>query len=93
MVADVLLFKRDQITDRVSDVILIENKLSAKTRFTESQNMMIKLIKQKGPMNIRVRSLERSIEKDELLPLSSGSLIQIKGNGTTDIGIAQISYI
>ena len=92
MVADIVLIKRDLRGD-VSDVILIENKLSLKTGFTERQNMMIKLVKQKGSFNVRVRSLYRSVGNDKLLPLSSRNLVQIRGNGTTDIGMAQISYI
>lgn len=74
-------------------MILIENKLSLKTGFTERQNMMIKLVKQKGIFDVRVRSLYRSVGNGKLLPLSSRNLVQIRGNGTTDIGMAQISYI
>ena len=54
---------------------------------------MIKLAKQKGIFDVRVRSLYRSIENDKLLPLSSRNFVQIRGNDTTDIGMAQISYI
>lgn len=92
MVADAVLIKRDLKGD-ILDVILIENKLSLKTRFTQNQDLMIKLIKLKGSLGVRVRSLERSIAKDELLPLSSGNLVQIRGNGTTDISTVQINHI
>lgn len=74
-------------------MILIENKLSLKAGFTKRQNMMIKLVKQKGIFDVRVRSLYRSVGNGKLLPLSSRNLVQIRGNGTTDIGMAQISYI
>ena len=58
-----------------------------------SNNMMIKLAKQKGIFDVRVRSLYRNIGNDKLLPLSSPNFVQIRGNDTTDIGMAQISYI
>lgn len=42
MVADILLFRRSQTTNKVSDVILIENKLSSTTRFTSNQSEMFR---------------------------------------------------
>ena len=91
MVADVLLFKRDKITQQISDVILIENKLSSSTRFTSKQAEMFAKVREAKRLEVKVRSRGReTIDRDEIIPLSSSQLIEIRGDGKTT-GISNIT--
>ncbi|KXB77241.1 hypothetical protein HMPREF3185_00115 [Porphyromonas somerae] len=91
MVADILLFKRDKITQQISDVILIENKLSSSTRFTSKQAEMFAKVREAKRLEVKVRSRGReTIDRDEIIPLSSSQLIEIRGDGKTT-GISNIT--
>ena len=90
MVADILLFKRDEITDKISDVILIENKLSSSTRFTPNQAEMFARVRANKRLEVEVRSLNKAVNRGELIPLSSSQLIEIRGDGKTT-GISNIT--
>lgn len=73
MVADILLFKRDELHRRYLDVILIENKLTS-TRFTSNQAEMFRRV-QKAERLIKVRSRNRVVNtQDEIIPLSRTQL-------------------
>ena len=90
MVADILLFKRDEITDKISDVILIENKLSSSTRFTPNQAEMFAKVRKAKRLEVKVRSLNKATKRGEVIPLSSSQLIEIRGDGKTT-GISNIT--
>ena len=90
MVADILLFKRDEITDKISDVILIENKLSSSTRFTPNQAEMFAKVREAKRLEVKVRSLNKATKRGEVIPLSSSQLIEIRGDGKTT-GISNIT--
>ena len=90
MVADILLFKRDKITQQISDVILIENKLSSSTRFTSKQAEMFAKVREAKRLEVKVRSLSKATKRGEVIPLSSSQLIEIRGDGKTT-GISNIT--
>jgi hypothetical protein len=90
MVADILLFKRDA-EQKIVDVILIENKLSSSTRFTPKQAEMFAKVREAKRLEVKVRSRGReTIDRDEIIPLSSSQLIEIRGDGKTT-GISNIT--
>ena len=90
MVADILLFKRDA-EQKIVDVILIENKLSSSTRFTSKQAEMFAKVREAKRLEVKVRSRGReTIDRDEIIPLSSSQLIEIRGDGKTT-GISNIT--
>lgn len=94
MVADILLFRRSQTTNKVSDVILIENKLSSTTRFTSNQSEMFRNGQKAKSLKVKVRSRGKTIKRDEIIPLSSTQLIEIRGNGkTTEVAKATLDII
>ena len=91
MVADILLFKRDETTQKISDVILIENKLSSSTRFTSNQAEMFRRVQKAERLEVKVRSRNRvAITQDEIIPLSRTQLVEIRGDGKTT-GISNIT--
>ena len=89
MVADILLFKRNERGD-IIDVILIENKLSSSTRFTSKQAEMFARVREAKRLEVKVRSLNKATKREEVIPLSSSQLIEIRGDGKTT-GISNIT--
>ena len=89
MVADILLFKRNERGD-IIDVILIENKLSSSTRFTSKQAEMFARVREAKRLEVKARSLNKATKRGEVIPLSSSQLIEIRGDGKTT-GISNIT--
>lgn len=93
MKADVLLIKRGGTANKVQDVILIENKLSANTAFTTRQIEGWRKIAQKQSMDIIYDRLPQIIVKDGPITISPSKTFKFSDSGTDNISNVTIDLI
>ena len=94
MKADIVFVKYDDFSN-ISDVIIIENKLSQSTAFTARQKEGFGAILQKGQhtMNVKYSLPNFNINKNDKLIISKDNIYRIYDHGKDNINNVNIEKI
>ena len=88
MIADIVLVKYEGT--RVADVILVENKLSQATDYTQRQEAGWNLINKEGKLEVKARkeseivSDQKRLEEGSLITFDSDKLLKVHDDGKPD---------
>ena len=95
MKADIAFIKINKTTDKIEDVIIIENKLSKSTAFTERQKEGFgAILKGQEQMNIKYTPRDTDLLNGiKSLKLSKNKIFKISDGGTDDITKVSIEKI
>ena len=95
MKADIVFARINKTTDKIEDVIIIENKLSKSTAFTERQKEGFgAILKGQEQMNIKYNLLDQGLLKTEgPLKISKDNIYRIYDHGKDNINNVNIEKI
>ena len=95
MKADIAFIKINKTTDKIEDVIIIENKLSKSTAFTERQKEGFgAILKGQEQMNIKYTPRDTDLLNGiKYLKISKNKIFKISDGGTDDITKVSIEKI
>ena len=95
MKADIVFIKINKTTDKIEDVIIIENKLSKSTAFTERQKEGFgAILKGQEQMNIKYTPRDTDLLNGiKSLKISKNKIFKISDEGTDDITKVSIEKI